>query len=482
MKLQTILENVDYQLIKGNIHKEINKIAYDSRKVEKGDIFICIRGSKVDGHLYAKEAVEKGALTIICEEDLNIDNSNITILKVENSRQALAIVASNYYDNPSKKLKIIGITGTNGKTTTAFIIKGILERAGYKVGLIGTIANYMDNEVIEATNTTPESLELQQLFFYMVEKGIEYCVMEVSSHSLALDRVYGVEFTIGIFTNLTRDHLDFHKTFENYYRAKLKLFQRSCISIINIDDTYGIRIINDIGERKVKTYSIKNPSNFQGFNIKVASKSSSFRVNLDKEEEFDISLPGEYNIYNALGGILAAISLGVQVNFIKEALKNVVVSGRCERIATEYNLPYDIVIDYAHTPDGLENILTSAREFTKGKLIAVFGCGGDRDVKKRPEMGKIGTELSDIAIITSDNPRSEKPFTIISDILRGVKKCNYMVIEERKEAIKRALELAKEGDVIVIAGKGHETYQITNKGKIHFDEREIVKEILNNMR
>ncbi|MBW6410907.1 UDP-N-acetylmuramoyl-L-alanyl-D-glutamate--2,6-diaminopimelate ligase [Clostridium weizhouense] len=483
MNLKDILKGINYKVIQGSLDNEIVSINYDSRKIRKSDLFVCIKGFATDGHKYVQSALENGAKAIIIQDDIEVSDKNIALIKVDDSRKALAIMAGNYYDNPSKKMKMIGITGTNGKTTTAFMIKSILESNGKKVGLIGTIANYIGKEKIDTERTTPESLELQELFNNMVNKGVEYCVMEVSSHSLELDRVYGIDFEVGIFTNLTRDHLDFHKTFENYYKAKFKLFKRSIIRIVNIDDYYGKQVVSDLtnlNANNIYDYSIKEDSYFKSYDEKMGSKNIKFKVNLSESEEFVLSIPGEYNIYNALGAIGACYKLDIPVLDIKEGINKVIVPGRCERAVVEYNLPYDIIIDYAHTPDGLENILKTARGFTKGRLIALFGCGGDRDKVKRPQMGKIGTDIADISIITSDNPRSEKPMQIIKDIESGIDKDNYIVIENRKEAIERAIEIAKEDDVIVIAGKGHETYQILKDKTIHFDEREVVKEILDN--
>ena len=484
MILKELLENVDYEIIQGNNDEVIEGVNYDSRKILNNELFVCIKGFNSDGHKYVDSAIEKGAIAIVCEDDVQC-KSGITIVKVKDSRKALATIGCNLYDNPSKKMKIIGVTGTNGKTTTAFMVKTILEAEGHKVGLIGTIANYIGSEKIDTERTTPESLELQELFGNMVNKGCKYCVMEVSSHSLALDRVYGIEFEVGIFTNLTRDHLDFHKTFENYYNEKFKLFKRSKIKVINIDDKYGERVFEDVKalkENNIYTYSIKNDGNYRAYDEVCESKHIGFKIMLnDKEENFVVGLPGEFNIYNSLGAIAAAEKLGISLKSIKSGIENVVVVGRCEMTGNKYNLPYTIILDYAHTPDGLDNILRTARGFTKNRLICVFGCGGDRDKVKRPQMGEIGTNLSDIAIVTSDNPRTENPSSIIQDILVGIKKDNYEVVENRKEAIKKAISLAKEGDVIVIAGKGHEDYQILNTGKIHFDEREIVDEILKEM-
>lgn len=481
MILKSLLKGLDYEVIKGNEESKVQNIRYDNRKIEQGDAFVCVKGFKVDGHSFIGDAIKKGARVLIVQEEVSIQE-DITIIKVKDTRKALAIMSSNYFGNPKNKLKIIGITGTNGKTTSAFIIKSILEKAGFMTGLIGTIANYIGNKKVDAVRTTPESYELHELFKNMVDAGVEYCVMEVSSHSLELDRVYGIQFEEGIFTNLTRDHLDFHKTFENYYNAKFKLFERSNHSIINLDDPYGANIVKDIEERgvktKVSTFSIEKESDFKAFEIKSHSNGSEFKVNLEGIEEFSINIPGEYNIYNSLGCIICAYNLNIPMYKIKEGLSDVVIPGRCELVAKEKNLPYSIIIDYAHTPDGLENILSTVKAFTKNRMISVFGCGGDRDKVKRPQMGKIGCELSDIAIITSDNPRSEEPMDIINDIVKPLNYDNFIIEVNRKEAIRKAMNMALEGDVIVIAGKGHETYQILKDETIHFDEREVVYDIL----
>ncbi len=481
MILKSLLKGLDYEVIKGNEESKVQNIRYDNRKIEQGDAFVCVKGFKVDGHSFIGDAIKKGARVLIVQEEVSVQE-DITIIKVKDTRKALAVMSSNYFGNPKDKLKIIGITGTNGKTTSAFIIKSILEKAGFMTGLIGTIANYIGNKKVDAVRTTPESYELHELFKNMVDAGVEYCVMEVSSHSLELDRVYGIQFEEGIFTNLTRDHLDFHKTFENYYNAKFKLFERSNHSIINLDDPYGANIVKDIEERgvktKVSTFSIEKESDFKAFEIKSHSNGSEFKVNLEGIEEFSINIPGEYNIYNSLGCIICAYNLNIPMNKIKEGLSDVVIPGRCELVAKEKNLPYSIIIDYAHTPDGLGNILSTVKAFTKNRMISVFGCGGDRDKVKRPQMGRIGCELSDIAIITSDNPRSEEPMDIINDIVKPLNYDNFIIEVNRKEAIRKAMNMALEGDVIVIAGKGHETYQILKDETIHFDEREVVYDIL----
>lgn len=479
MKLRDVLKGLSYEVICGSLEDEINDIQYDSRKVKENDLFCCIQGFKVDGHDFAQEAISKGATVLICEKVLeDIDATSITVIKVLNSRKALATAASNFCGEPSKKLKIIGVTGTNGKTTSSYMIKSILEEAGFKVGLIGTIANYIGSKKIPSHRTTPESLELHKLFKDMADEGAAYCVMEVSSHSLALDRVYGIEFSEGMFTNLTRDHLDFHKTFENYYNAKLLLFKNSKISIINMDDEYGNKVYHDINSSKV-TYGIEKDADVKAQNIHMHSKGIEFDMYYkDEVTPITLNMPGKYNAYNALGSAALCLSEGISIDAIKKGLEKVLVPGRCEIVTKDYNLGFEVILDYAHTPDGLENILKTAREFTKGRLITVFGCGGDRDKTKRPIMGKISGDLSDISIITSDNPRTEDPDAIIEDILKGMESDNYVVIEGRREAIKKAIKIAKKGDVVVVAGKGHEDYQELKNIVIHFDEREVIADII----
>ncbi|APC41117.1 UDP-N-acetylmuramoyl-L-alanyl-D-glutamate--2,6-diaminopimelate ligase [Clostridium estertheticum] len=477
MKLRKIMENINFNLIKGDIDIDIKKIQYDSRKVKKGDVFFAIEGYNLDGHKYIQSAINNGAVAVVCQKDIE-DGLDIVVIKVEDARRTLAISAANFYENPSRSMKMIGITGTNGKTTSAFMIKAILEQSGYKVGLIGTIANFIGKKKIHTERTTPESLELHELFKEMVDSNVDYCVMEVSSHSLSLDRVYGIEFCESIFTNLTQDHLDFHKTFENYFNAKLKLFKLSKTSVINIDDEYGAKAYNSIKNSKL-SFALNHTADIMASNIKMHSRGSKFTLKY-KESSFDIELniPGNYNVYNALGCITVCLIQGIEITVIKKALQKVQVPGRCELVENNHNLGFEIILDYAHTPDGLENILETVREFTKGKLISVYGCGGDRDKTKRPIMGKIGTNLSDFSFITSDNPRTEDPLEIIKDVVLGIEKNNFEIIENRREAIKRAIESATTGDIIVIAGKGHEDYQILKDKTIHFDEREVISEIL----
>lgn len=478
MKLKSILYNIKYELISGDLNTEITNINYDSREVKGGGLFFCIEGYKSDGHKFIGKAVENGAAAIVCTK-VPKEMPNCTVIKVYDGRKAMAVLGANFYGNPTEKLKLIGITGTNGKTTSTYMMKSMLESSGYKVGLIGTIANYIGNKKIESHRTTPESIELQKLFKDMVDSGIEYCVMEVSSHSLYLDRVYGINFREGIFTNLTRDHLDFHKTFENYYQAKMILFKNSKNSIINIDDKYGERVFKDSSNNKI-TYGLSENADLRAENLKMSSRGTEFDLSYKgSKEHVKINIPGKYNVYNALGSAAACLNEGISMERVKEGLKNLSsVPGRCEIVTNSSKVSFDVVLDYAHTPDGLEKVLKAAREFTRGRLIAVFGCGGDRDKTKRPIMGEIGTKLSDTAIITSDNPRSEEPGEIIKDIVKGIKNDNYVIVENRKEAIKKALLMAKKDDVIVLAGKGHENYQILKDKTIHFDEKEIVSEYI----
>ncbi|GAA0689141.1 UDP-N-acetylmuramoyl-L-alanyl-D-glutamate--2,6-diaminopimelate ligase [Clostridium cadaveris] len=477
MKVKDLLKDIDYKILQGEDNINIEGLNYNSKEIKAGDVFFCIKGLKSDGHKYAESAIKNGAKAIVCEENISNKDNEVVIIKVEDTRKALAIASSNYYDNPSKKMKIIGITGTNGKTTTAFMMKNVLEKAGFKVGLIGTVANYIGDKKLKAERTTPESLELHKLFNDMVEAGVDYCVMEVSSHSLYLHRVYGINFSDSIFTNLTQDHLDFHKTMENYFEAKCILFNNAINKVINIDDDYGRRITSLF--EGCNTYSINEESNLKAFDIVNTSKGISFDILLDgKTENIKLMIPGIHNVYNSLSVIMVALLNNIDLNSIKEGLKAARVPGRCELIEHNDKLDFDIIIDYAHTPDALEKILKSAREFTKGRLLCVFGCGGDRDVTKRPIMGETASNLSDLIFVTSDNPRTEDPIKIIDDILKGISKSNYVVEENRREAIFKAIKEGKRDDVIVIAGKGHEDYQILKDKVIDFDERQVIKELL----
>ncbi len=474
MRLKQLLK--DYNVKNEFDDAEITGIAYDSRKVKPGDVFVCISGFETDGHKYAGKAVEKGAAAVIAEHAVD---AGVPTAVVENTRHALSYAADVFYGHPSGKFRLVGVTGTNGKTTTTFLVKSILEKAGHKVGLIGTNKNMIGERELPSERTTPESLELTELFAEMAKEGADFVVMEVSSHSLSLSRVEFCEFGVGAFTNLTQDHLDFHKTMENYLAAKKKLFDMCKTGVINADDEGGRKILADCSCVSV-SYGIDSAADILAGNIDYGAHGVDFDCDaLGAAMRIHINTPGRFSVYNALAAVGICTALGISAEDISEGLRSVPgVCGRAEVVPTGRD--YTVMIDYAHTPDGIENILKSIRGFAKGRIVILFGCGGDRDRTKRPKMGRIAGELADFCVVTSDNPRTEDPGEIIKEIIPGVEEtgCPYTVIENRKEAIRYALDNAETGDVILLAGKGHETYQILKSGKIHFDEREIVHEIL----
>lgn len=448
-------------------------------------MFVAIKGYENDGHSFIKNAIEKGAKAIIFEEGANykefVGHKGITYIMAPNTRLALAQCACNFYDHPSKKMKVIGITGTKGKTTTAFMLKSILEKQGKRVGLIGTIAVYIgENKIKNSERTTPESNQLQEILDKMYQLGVEVVVMEVSSQSLKLERVAGTQFYAGIFTNFSEDHISEseHKDMQEYFESKLKLFDHCEHAFINADNIYAEKAIQAIKDHsEVKTYGLDNYCNLLAKDITVTSTYADFKVKLaGKNERVKISTPGRFNIYNALAAISVAQLLESTTENIKEGLANVNIPGRSELIENELN--YKIMIDYAHNPDSLENILKMIKQYISGKIICVFGCGGDRDKNKRPMMGEISGRLADYTIITSDNPRTEDPESIMSQIEAGIKNTNgnYECITDRKEAIEKAIQMASKSDMIIIAGKGHETYQEIQGEKIPFDEKKIIKE------
>lgn len=459
---------------------EITGIAYDSRRVLPGNVFVCIKGYETDGHKYAHAAVKNGAALIVAEDKLDVD---VPVIYVDNSRREIARISCTFYDNPSKKFKLIGVTGTNGKTTITYLIKSILEAAGKIVGVIGTNQNIIGDKVLvtqSTTPTTPNALELQQLFAEMADSGAEYVVMEVSSHALALDRVYGCHFDCGIFTNLTQDHLDFHKTLENYRDAKAKLFTLCDKGVVNYDDAAG-KYIAEQGEcEDILKIGLGEGCVLTAKNIEISARGTDFELDYKGiKYPVSIAIPGKFSVYNAACAAGAALQLGFDMDTIREGLKNASgVLGRVEVVDTDTD--YTVIIDYAHTPDGLENIISCVKEFAKGRVITLFGCGGDRDNTKRAVMGEIAGRLSDYSIITSDNPRTEDPTAIVEQIEEGMKRTDgeYTLIVDRREAIRYALGFAKKDDVIILAGKGQETYQIIGHEKHDFDERVVVKEIL----
>ena len=449
-------------------------------------MFVAIKGTEADGHEYISKAIENGAKVIMVEEGYDIKKialqEEITIVMAPNTRNALAITSSNFYGNPSKKFKLIGITGTKGKTTTTYMIKEILEKAGKKVGLIGTIATYINGKKIsESSRTTPESSELQKTFAQMVEENVEYVIMEVSSQSLKLHRVDGCDFDIVAFTNFSEDHISEkeHANLKEYFEAKLQLFKMCKTGFTNADDLYGAKIPNLFPESNITTYGIDNFANIMARDITVSNSYADFRTKLaDRNERVKVGILGRFSVYNALLAIAIVKKLGIDSESIKEALENIKVPGRSEIIENKKDIT--IMIDYAHNPKSLESILETAKTYTYGRVICVFGCGGDRDENKREIMGEISGKLANYTIITSDNPRTENPEKIIQEIESGIKKStqNYKVIVDRKEAIKEAINIANKRDMVILAGKGHETYQEINGKKYPFDERVIIKEAL----
>ncbi|WP_300342908.1 UDP-N-acetylmuramoyl-L-alanyl-D-glutamate--2,6-diaminopimelate ligase [Fusobacterium sp.] len=471
--MEDLLQGVEYRILqKSSEGSEYTGIEYDSRKIKKGDIFIALEGAIVDGHKYIKQAVENGAKAVIVSKEVELEFP-IDYILVKDLRKNLGIIASNFYNYPQNRLKIIGITGTNGKTTSTYLLESILGED--RVARIGTVEYKIGDEIIEAPNTTPESLDIVKMCKKAVDKGLEYLVMEVSSHALSLGRVDMLKFDVASFTNLTLDHLDYHKNMQNYFEAKRKLFTMTKCkdsTAINIDDPYGERLYEEFGGY---SYSLNREADLMGEILEFHSDGQLIRLKIGKESyEIKLAILGRYNLYNVLGVIGIALKLGVDVKSILKRLEILKgAPGRFELVNCGQD--YIVVVDYAHTGDALENILNSINELKKGRVITVFGCGGDRDSTKRPIMGKIAQDLSDIAILTSDNPRTEDPHKIIEDVLKGMDGNNYIVKEDRECAIVEAIKIAQKNDIILIAGKGHETYQILGRKKIHFDDREIAR-------
>lgn len=487
MELKKILAGLEGVKVKGSLDLDINNLDSDSRNINDGDMFVAIKGFDVDGHEYIKEAIGNGAKVILAQIDIDRKiikeiPDDVTIILSENTRHALAICACNFYGNPSKKVKLIGITGTKGKTTTSFMTKAILEKEGKKVGLIGTIACYIGSKKLEDNDrTTPESLKLQKIFKQMVDEGCEVIVMEVSSQSLKLHRVDGCVFDIAVFTNFSEDHISEkeHPDMEDYFNSKLKLFHMCKTGYVNADDLHTAKIPKMLPDNDISTYGIDNYCNLLAKDITITNSYVDFKVKLgQRNERVKTFIPGRFSVYNSLAAICVGLKLGCSAENIKEALLEVRVPGRSELVDNKKDLT--IMIDYAHSPESLENILNAVKSYTRGRVISVFGCGGDRDPGKRPIMGEISGRIADYTIITSDNPRTEDPEKIVNQIEEGIKKTNgkYECIVDRIEAIKSAIEMANKNDIVVLAGKGHETYQIIGHKKYPFDEKEIIKEII----
>lgn len=463
-------------------------LAYDSRRVEPGFVFFAIPGFRQDGHEYVGDAVQRGAIAVVVEKEVK-KPAGVSVVRVRDSRRALALAAARFYGHPGQRLRMVGVTGTNGKTTTTHLISAIYRARGEKVGLIGTLYARIGDVVVPEERTTPESLDLQELLRRMVDAGVTVVVMEVSSHALALQRVAGVEYDAAVFTNLTQDHLDFHKDLEDYYRTKELLFtglktsggkQGLKLAVINADDRYGPRLASASGGRVV-TYGVDNRAGVRARDIVLKESGADFTVEGTwGKTPLRLKLAGGFNVYNALAAFAVGWAEGFPPEDVARALENAeAVPGRFERV--DAGQDFTVVVDYAHTPDGLENVLQAARALTRGEVIAVFGCGGDRDSTKRPMMGEVAGRLADFTVVTSDNPRSEDPQRIIAAIETGVRRSGrtrYTIEPDRRKAIKEAFMRAKTGDIVVLAGKGHEDYQIVGTQKLPFDDRKVAAEVL----
>ena len=488
MKLKEILVGLEGLKVRGDLNIEITNLDKDSRNIKENGLFIAIKGFEADGHDYVETVIKQGAVAVVLQEGVNLDlvkkiPENVTVVVAKDTRYALAICSCNFYSNPSRKFKLIGVTGTKGKTTTTFMIKKILEKAGHKVGLIGTIASYIgDKKLEDSDRTTPESNKLQEIFAKMVEEKVDSVVMEVSSQSLKLHRVAGCDFDIGVFTNFSKDHISEkeHPDMEDYFESKVQLFKMCKSGFINADDYHVAKLTKLVPECDIKTYGIDNFCNVLAKDITITNAYVDFKVKIGmKNERIKTCIPGRFSVYNSLAAIAIAEKLGINAEQIKEALEEVRVPGRSELVNNKKELT--IMIDYAHSPESLENILNAVKSYTRGRVICLFGCGGDRDSSKRPMMGEISGRIADYTIITSDNPRTEEPEKIAKQIEEGIKKTQgkYTVIVDRIEAIKTAIKMADKKDIIVLAGKGHEPYQEINGVKYPFDERVIVNSIIN---
>lgn len=482
MKLISLLEKLEYTCLQGSTDQEVKNVVYDSRKVEEGSLFICIRGAVVDGHKFVPDVVAKGAKVLIVEEAVEAPE-DVTVILVKDTRYAMAFISAAYFGYPAEKLKTIGITGTKGKTTTTYMVKSILENAGYKVGLIGTIEAIIGDKVIPAKNTTPESYVIQEYFHEMAEAGCDCVVMEVSSQGLMLHRTQGFVFDFGIFTNIEPDHIgpNEHKDFEEYLQCKAKLFTQSKKGYANLDDAHFAQIIEQAA-CPVQTFGLHPDADLCATDIALTRDTDflgvDFTVHGMAEGKISCGVPGTFNVHNALGAICIALDLGMDIPSINAALRNFAVKGRVQIVPTGYD--YTLIIDYAHNAVSLESILNTLREYQPNRLISLFGCGGNRSQLRRFEMGEVSGRLADLTVITSDNPRFEEPQAIIDDILTGIKKTDgaYVSLIDRREAISYAMHHAEPGDIVVLAGKGHETYQEIQGKKYHMSEEEIVQDVL----
>ena len=482
MKLEKLLESAEYELLQGSLDIEISDVIYDSRKIVKGCVFVCMIGANFDGHSFIEKAVEQGAAAVVVSRDVNIEG--VTVVKTEDTRKALALMSAEYFGRPSEKLKTIGITGTKGKTTSAFMIKAVLEKADIKTGIIGTIGIIIGNEITKTSNTTPESYELHRAMRNMVDKGCKCAVMEVSSQALKLYRAYGINFDYGMFTNLSHDHIGGveHASMEEYIECKSRLFSQCKVGIVNADDKVTPIIIENNTCEKIETFGFGENAELRAKNEHLISDFGYIGVHFESEGvlnmSVDVDIPGKFNVYNALCAMAVCRHFGVSKENIYDGLNEVKVKGRVETVKVNGN--YTLLIDYAHNAVSMENVLETLREYKPNRLITLFGAGGGRSKDRRYEMGEISGKLSDLSVVTEDNSRYEDVMDIIGDIEKGLAKTDgkYIVIPDRTEAIRYCIENAKDGDIIVLAGKGHEDYQDKMGVKTHYDEREVIKEII----
>ena len=481
MELQKLLADMPYLLdTKGDLSVDIQAVCSDSRQKVENGLFFCFAGAHFDAHRYAPQAVENGCAALVVERFL--DDLNVPQVLVSNGRAAMARMAAAFYGHPEKRMRFVGITGTKGKTTTSYMVKAICEKAGFMCGLVGTTGNMIGEKHIPSGKTTPDPIDLMRDLHQMAEEGVQVVVMEVSAHAIDMHRLDGMTFECGCYTNLSQDHLDYFNTMENYFLCKEKFFTSGMVknAAINADDEHALRILRDITIPYV-TYGIAVDADLFARDIEITENGVSFEMKLQDMHFLPVNLQmtGMFNVYNAMSAAACALIRGISPEHVKEGLESIrSVPGRIEMLPT--NTPYRVILDYAHAPDALINILKTCRTFTRNRLIALFGCGGDRDKGKRPIMGRIGGELADFVILTSDNPRTENPMEILHEIEEGIRETDreYVVIENRREAIRHALQIAREGDIIVLCGKGHETYQETMGVKRPFDEKVVVQELL----
>lgn len=482
MKLVELLNALQYECLQGSVDVEIKNVINDSRKAGEGDLFLCIPGAVVDGHKFAQDVTKKGAAALVVEKEVDVPEQ-VTVIKVENARYAMALISAAYFEYPAKKLKVIGVTGTKGKTTTTYMIRSILEKAGHKVGVIGTIEVVIGDEHIPVNNTTPESYDIHYFFDRMVKAGCDVVVMEVSSQGLKLHRTAGIEFDYGLFTNLSPDHIgpNEHESFEEYLYCKSLLFKQCKQGIANMDDSHYVEIVAN-ATCPIETFGLKEGAMLMASNVELTREIDylgvDFTLNGLLDYKVQVGVPGFFSVYNALGAIAVVRHFGVSSDIINETLKYLKVNGRVQIVPTGSD--YTLIIDYAHNAVSLESILKTLRAYNPPRLVCMFGCGGNRAKSRRYEMGEVSGNMADLTVITSDNPRFEEPQDIINDIITGISKTDgkYIEIIDRKEAINYCMVNAQPGDIVVLAGKGHETYQEIKGVKYHMNEEETVLELL----